>query len=424
MKHVIVGTGPAGVVAADMLRKLDPQCEITLIGDEPEPPYSRMAIPYYLAGKINESGTYLRKQPDYFNQRRIEIRHDRVDSVAPSMHRLKLQSGGELGYDKLLLATGSTPLSPPVEGVHHERVVHCWTLDDARRIARFTQSGSRVVLIGAGFIGCIILEALAKRGARLTVVEMGERMVPRMMDGKAGGLLKAWCEKQGITVLTGTPITGIETSKPSGDALLGVLCDGRSPLPADLVVLATGVKANVDFLDGSGIQVDQGIVVDRHLRTSAEDIYAAGDVAQGLDFSTSDWQVQAIQPTAADHALIAARNMAGRAARHKGNLNMNVLDTLGLISSSFGLWQGVEGGDSATLYDRGRYRYINLQFQEDVLVGATCVGHTDHIGVLRGLIQSGVHLNGWKSKLTQDPTRIMEAYLASVEPIGFNAGLL
>ncbi len=424
MKHVIVGTGPAGVIAADTLRKLDPQCVITLIGDEPEPPYSRMAIPYYLAGKINESGTYLRKQPDYFNQRRIEIRHDRVDSVAPSMHRLKLQSGGELGYDKLLLATGSTPLSPPVEGVHHERVVHCWTLDDARRIARFTQSGSRVVLIGAGFIGCIILEALAKRGAHLMVVEMGERMVPRMMDDKAGGLLKVWCEKQGITVLTGTPITGIDTSKPAGDAPLGVLCDGRSPLPADLVVLATGVKANVDFLDGSGILVDQGIVVDRHLRTSAEDIYAAGDVAQGLDFSTGDWQVQAIQPTAADHALIAARNMAGRAARHKGNLNMNVLDTLGLISSSFGLWQGVEGGDSATLYDQDRYRYINLQFQEDKLVGATCVGHTDHIGVLRGLIQTGVHLNGWKSKLTQDPTRIMEAYLASVEPIGFNAGLL
>lgn len=424
MKHVIVGTGPAGVVAADTLRKLDPRCEITLIGDEPEPPYSRMAIPYYLTGKIHEAGTYLRKQQDYFGRHRIEVRHDRVEAVMPSQHRLKLQSGGKLGYDKLLLATGSKPLSPPVEGVNHERVVHCWTLDDARRIARFAQSGKRVVLIGAGFIGCIILEALVKRGAHLTVVEMGERMVPRMMDGKAGGLLKGWCEKQRITVLTGTPITGIETSPPAGSAPLGVLCEGHATLPADLVVLATGVKANVDFLAGSGIQVDQGIVVDRHMRTSAEDVFAAGDAAQGLDFSTGNWQVQAIQPTAADHALIAARNMAGRTARHKGNLNMNVLDTLGLISSSFGLWQGVEGGDSTTLYDPDRYRYINLQFQEDVLVGATCVGHTDQIGVLRGLIQTSIHLNGWKSKLMQDPTRFMEAYLASVEPVGFNARLL
>ncbi len=424
MKHVIVGTGPAGVVAADTLRKLDPQCEITLIGSEPEPPYSRMAIPYYLTGKIDESGTYLRKQQDYFGQRRIDVRHDRVEAVMPSTHCLKLQNGGELSYDKLLLATGSRPLSPPVTGVDHERVVHCWTLDDARRIAQFAQSGNRIVLIGAGFIGCIILEALAKRGTHLTVVEMGERMVPRMMDGKAGGLLKEWCEKQGISVLTGTRITGIETSLHAAATPLSVLCDGRPALPADLVVLATGVKANADFLSGSGIKVDQGIVVDRHMRVSIEDIYAAGDVAQGLDFSTGDWQVQAIQPTAADHGLIAARNMAGHKARHQGNLNMNVLDTLGLISSAFGLWQGVEGGDSAVLYDRGRYRYINLQFQEDVLVGATCVGHTRHIGVLRGLIQTGVHLNGWKTKLMRDPTRFMEAYLASVEPLGFNARLL
>ncbi len=424
MKHVIVGTGPAGVVAADTLRKLDPQCEITLIGGEPEPPYSRMAIPYYLTGKIDESGTYLRKQQDYFSQRRIDVRHDRVEAVMPSTHCLKLQSGGELSYDKLLLATGSRPLSPPLEGVDHGRVVHCWTLDDARRIARFAQSGKRIVLIGAGFIGCIILEALAKRGTHVTVVEMGERMVPRMMDGKAGGLLKDWCEKQGITVMTGTRITGIETSHHAGMPPLSVLCDGRPALPADLVVLATGVKANVDFLSGSTIKVDQGIVVDRHMRTSVEDIYAAGDAAQGLDFSTGDWQVQAIQPTAADHGLIAARNMAGHKARHKGNLNMNVLDTLGLISSAFGLWQGVAGGDSTMLYDRGRYRYINLQFQEDVLVGATCIGHAEHIGVLRGLIQTGVHLNGWKTKLMQDPTRFMEAYLASVEPVGFNARLL
>lgn len=422
MKHVIIGTGPAGVVAAETLRKIDPNSDIVLIGDEPEPPYSRMAIPYFLTGKIAEQGTYLRKTANHYQNLAITLCHDRVTRVDTDSRRLTMAGGGEQFYDKLLIATGSRPLSPPVAGIDHPRVVHCWTLEDARQIERYAVEGKRVVLIGAGFIGCIILEALVKRGTQLTVIEMGNRMVPRMMDDQAGGLLKTWCERQGVTVLTETRITGIDGGADVG--VLHVECEGGQAIPADLVVLATGVTANVDFLDGSGIDIEHGIKVDRHMESSAPDVYAAGDVAQGLDFSTGTWQVQAIQPTAADHALIAARNMAGRKAHHRGSLNMNVLDTLGLISSSFGQWQGIDGGESTTLYDPDRFRYLNLQFQEDRLIGATSVGHTQHIGVLRGLIQTGLPLQDWKGKLMADPTRIMEAYLGTVEPLGMNAGLL
>ena len=151
-------------------------------------------------------------------------------------------------------------------------------------------------------------------------------------------------------------------------------------------------------------------------------MYAAGDVAQGRDFSTGEFSVQAIQPTAADHGRIAATNMAnGNVLQHPGSVNMNVLDTLGLISSSFGLWMGVDGGETATLTDKGNYRYLNLRFDGDVLVGASSLGMTQHVGVLRGLIQSRTALGKWKDKLLEDPTRVMEAYLANTQTIGANA---
>jgi NADPH-dependent 2,4-dienoyl-CoA reductase/sulfur reductase-like enzyme len=188
MHHAIIGAGPAGIVAAETLRKLDREAKITVIGDEPEPPYSRMALPYYLIDKIDERGTYLRKDGDHFQNYHTGIRQDRVTGVEPDRKRVILQSGGNLNYDKLLIATGSRPVSPPVEGIDSPGVYTCWTLEDARQIIKLAQPGAKVVLMGAGFIGCIILEALATRGVDLTVVERENRMVPRMMNEKTGNL--------------------------------------------------------------------------------------------------------------------------------------------------------------------------------------------------------------------------------------------
>lgn len=416
MEHVIVGAGPAGVVAAERLRKLDPQADIRLLTAEPEPPYSRMAIPYYLVDQIPESGTWLRKQQDHFERLRIEVLQATVTGLEPEQHRLSLADGQSLGYDRLLLATGSSPLIPPLPGVDREGVHTCWTLADARAILQRARRGARVVLIGAGFIGSIILEALVKRGTHLTVVEQGNRMVPRMMDADAGDLIRRWCEGHGVAVRTGASVTGIDDGP--GDHPLAVTLENGEALPADLIIISAGVRSNTGFLDGSGLDIDQGILVDHHLRTSQEDIYAAGDVAQGPDFSTGGWSVHAVQPTSVDHGQVAASNMAGRDRRYHGSLVMNVLDTLGLISTSFGQWEGADGGDSATLLDREQYRYLRLQFQDDVIIGANSLGLTEHVGVLRGLIEGQVRLGPWKRRLQADPTRLMEAYLGRTQAIG------
>ena len=142
-------------------------------------------------------------------------------------------------------------------------------------------------------------------------------------------------------------------------------------------------------------------------------------MAQGIDFSTGNFEVQAIQPTASDHGRIAALNMCGNATEHHGTLNMNILDTVGLISCSFGLWMGVDGGEQAELYNPDEYQYINLQFDGECLVGASTVGKTQHIGVLRGLIESRIKLGPWKDRLLKDPTCIMEAYVGSTQELGY-----
>lgn len=415
MRYVIIGAGPAGVVAAETLRGQDSGGEIFLIGDEPEPAYSRMAIPYLLAGRIEESGTYLRHDPNHFQGLDIRRLHERVKRVDTGSNRVILEQSGAVEYDRLLLASGSRAVSPPIEGLDQTGIHHCWTLEDARNIAEHAVAGARVVLMGAGFIGCIIMESLVRRGVELTVVEMGDRMVPRMMDQVAGNLIKQWCIGKGVDVRTSTRVLSVEKDSAEGTKFL-LQCEGAAdPLQADLIVVATGVVPAIEYLEGSGIETSTGVLVDAQLQTSVAGVYAAGDLCEGFDWSTGERAVNAIQPAAVETGRVAALNMSGTETPYKGGLGMNVLDTLGLVSTSYGLWMGVEDGSSASLLDQEGFRYINLQFQDDHLVGAITLGMTERVGVLRGLIQSKVRLGLWKQRLLDDPTRIMEAYLGSTQ---------
>ncbi|MGI9414069.1 MAG: NAD(P)/FAD-dependent oxidoreductase [Hyphomicrobiales bacterium] len=411
MDYVVVGAGPAGVIAAETLRRVDPAGTVKLIGDEPEAPYSRMAIPYLLADEIEENGTYLRHGAGHYDTRGIEVVQARVDQIAPKAKSLTLENGASMPFDRLLIATGSRAARPPIPGMDLPGVENCWTLEDARRIAAATQQGSRVVLMGAGFIGCIVLEALAARGTELTVVEMEDRMLPRMMDHTGGNMIKRWCEGSGVTVRTSTQVSAIEQE---GDALKVSFGDG-SDMEADAVVCATGVTPNIGFLEGSGIDCEAGVLVDHNLATNKKGIYAAGDVAQGPELLTGAREIHAIQPTASEHGRVAALNMAGHATNYPGSLSMNVLNTLGLISSSFGHWMGVDGGEETEAVDEDGFQYLKLAFKDDIIVGALALGLTHHVGVIRGLIQTRVPLGHWKDRLMKDPHRVMEAYLVRTQ---------
>ncbi len=408
MNYVIIGAGPAGVVAAEHIRSLDPGGCVTMISGEGPSPYSRMAIPYFLTGKIEEQGTHLRKTDGYYDDKDITVIDDTVTSVDTGGSTVTLSSGDTVSYDKLLVASGATPVRPPVPGLDRDGVHHCWTLDDAHNIVKHASRGSDVVLMGAGFIGCIILESLLERGVNLTVVEAEDRMVPRMMNRVGGTMIKDWCVSKGVNVLTSTRATSVDENAGK----LSVTVDSGGVIPADLVVVATGVKSNTSFLEGTDVRMEDGILIDDHFRSNVENIYAAGDCAKGREFNAEGWAVHAIQPTATEHGRIAAINMTGdSASSYQGSLSMNVLDTAGLITASFGQWEGV-GGDGVEAVDKDSFRYMRLEFDgDDCLVGALSLGRTDQIGCVRGLIQARKPLGKWKSRLLDDPNRIAEAYV-------------
>ena len=457
MRHIILGAGPAGVIAAETLRKIAPYDSVSIVGDEPEPPYSRMAIPYLLAGGVGESGTHLRHGANHYGNLGIAVQRGRATAIDAKAKTVTLDNGAVLGFDTLLVATGSSPGKPPIRGIDDPHVQTCWTMADARAIMKLAKPGARVVQMGAGFIGCIIMEALAARGVKLSVVEMGDRMVPRMMGPTAGSMIKEWCEKKGVRVFTGAKVDSIESSAtahahahsraaaPTSPSLIGRLAaaiglgpkpaagsgNGRAhthsdvalrvklssgqTLDADLVINATGVRPNIGWLNGSGVKCATGVLTDERMRSNIAGIYAAGDCAEAFDVATGTTVISAIQPNAADQAYVAAMNMAGRDTTLKCVTQINVLDTLGLVSTSFGQWQGVPGGQQVELTDRAAGRHLSLQFFGDRMVGCNSIGWMEHVGVMRGLVEGQVRLGEWKDKLVHDPTLLMEAYLARAQ---------
>jgi NAD(P)H-nitrite reductase large subunit len=240
--------------------------------------------------------------------------------------------------------------------------------------------------------------------------------VPRMMGPTAGGMIRDWCEAKGVEVFTGTRVEGIDPGMP----LTVRLSNGKTML-ADLVISAAGVRPAIGYLENSGITCLLGVLTDEHLQTNVPGIYAAGDCCEAFDKVSGKTIVSAIQPNAAEQARVAALNMvafargAAPAVELKGVTQINVLDTLGLISASFGDWQGRPGGEHVELTDKAAGRHLSLQFKDDVLVGCNSVGWTEHVGVMRGLVEGQVKLGAWKETLKADPTKLMEAYLASAQ---------
>jgi NAD(P)H-nitrite reductase large subunit len=377
-----------------------------------------MAIPYLLVGHIAEQGTFLRKSSTHYEDLKINRVIAGVKSVQSATKKILLTDGKQLQYDKLLIATGSTPARPPIAGIDLPNIHSCWTLQDARHIMEKVKPGSRVLQMGAGFIGCIIMEALANRigksSGKLSVVEMGDRMVPRMMGPAAGGMIKRWCEAQGVAVHTGARV---ESISQNGAALIAKLSNGQS-IEADVIISATGVNPTIGFLNDSGIDCKTGVLANDRMQTNQPDVYAAGDCAEAFDHMTGTHLVSAIQPNAADQARVAALNMAGQESRLRQVTQINVLDTLGLISTSFGIWQGVDqsqGGEQIELKDDAAYKLLSMQFQGDVMVGCNSIGWTDHVGALRGLVEGKISLGDWKAKLQKDPTQLMAAYIATAQ---------
>jgi NAD(P)H-nitrite reductase large subunit len=413
MRHVIIGGGPAGIHALDTIRKLDANAAITLVSDEPA--YARMALPYFLTRDIPEEHLLLGDER-FFQEMRVEtLLGRRATRIDPQQRVLSLDDGSSVSFDTLLIATGSSATRPAIPGVNGARITTLWTLQDSREALKRARAGAKVVFIGAGFIGFIVLNALYRIGCQLAVIEIKEQILPRMLDRTAAGLTERWLRDKGIATYTGTTVTEIG-DLPDGRKAVR-LSDGRS-LTADLVVIATGIRPNTDCVQGAGIIVNDGVIVNERMQTNLPFIYAGGDVAQGPDLSTGRPAIHAIQPTCVDHGRVAGANMAGRTVPYPGSLLINVLDVAGLHCSSFGLWQD-DGREATILENPHRPIYRKLVWEGDRIVGSIFIGPVEDtamlndIGMVKGLIQTKATFGAWKDHLKKYPLDIRRPYVAS-----------
>lgn len=412
-RHVIVGAGTAGWNAITTIREIDHGgSEIVLVSAER--PYSRMVLPYYLGRSITESHVFT-ANPSRLGQLGVTSHIGRrAASLDTNARKLTLDNNTSIEYDDLLIATGSSPVRAPVPGSDGTAVHSFWTLDQAREVLKGITTGSHVVMVGAGFIAFTILNSVLSLGAKLTIVEIAPQILPRMIDRTGAELVEGWLKRHGVEVRTGAHLQTIEDA----DGRKRLRFQESEALLADLVIMATGIRTNLEWLAGSGVRVNRGVVVDDHLRSNIPNIYAAGDVAEGRDFVTQEPAVHAIEPTAMEHGRIVGANMAGRALAYRGSLLMNIVDVLHLDIASFGAWEsGTAETFSGLKPERPAYR--KLLWREDRLIGAIVLGissdiwTTNDVGMLKGLVQSGTRLGTWKEHLRRNPFDIKKAFLAS-----------
>lgn len=415
MQHLIVGGGPVGTNAIEAIREFDPAAEITLVCDEPA--HSRMALPYWLSGQIPREQTHTADDA-FFQRMKVTARiGSRVQSVHPAGKTVTLADGTQLKYDRLLIGTGASPRSLAIPGSDLAGVQNLWSLAHTQSLLDAAQRKPkpRIVMIGAGFIGFIMLNAMHKRGWQLTVVERESQVLPRMLDAGAADLAQAWLGAKGIALHCGASVRSITAA---ADGSRGVELDNGRQLLADVVIVAVGIQPNVDFLQGSGVQIDRGILVNDRMQTNVSEIYAGGDVAQGPALYSDGRQIHPIHPTAVDHGRIAGANMAGRDVRYRGSLSMNILDVCGLQTASLGSWEDGQT-EAMTISSPAGHVYRKLLWRGEQLVGAIFVGRANDMGMLtdlgmvKGILQTETPLGAWKDFLAENPFDIRRAYIAS-----------
>jgi NAD(P)H-nitrite reductase large subunit len=412
MRHLIIGGGTAGMNAIRTIREEEAErSEITLVSSEK--PYSRMVLPYYLDRSIAESHVFTATAAvlaEWAVKSQLGRRAVKLDTTAKTC---TLDDGSTVEYDDCLVATGSSPVKAPVPGADLPGVHSFWTLDQCRSLIADIRPGSHVVMVGAGFIAFTILNSILALGARLTIVEIAPKILPRMVDATGADLVTSWLERHGVTVRAGARLAKIEDAKGKKRLTFAKGAD----IVCDVVIMATGIRTNLEWLKGSGVRINQAIVVDDHLRSSVPTVYGAGDVAEGPDRGSGAAVVHAIEPTAQEHGRVAGANMAGKDVRYRGSVLMNIVEVCHLDVASFGAWDDSRA-EIITGLRADRPAYRKLLWNGDRLIGAIILGPssdiwtTNDVGMLKGLVQSQVPLGRFKEYLRTNPFDIKSAYIA------------
>ena len=384
MRHVIIGNGVAGITAAAELADREAG-EIEVYAAEPYPYYFRPQLPRFLGGEISQD-RLIARPPSWYEERGIVVHLDApVARLEPDQKRIVLEDGSEVAYDRLLLAIGGLPFVPPIEGSDKEGVFTLRTLEDALAIKAYAPRCERAVVIGGGLLGLESARGLQGLGLPVTALEFFPRLLPRQLDEEGAAVFRTMVEDLDIGVAVGA-----NTQEILGDGTVEgvVLQDGRE-FPAQLVLVATGMRCNAGLAAEAGLEVERGVVVDDHLRTSAPDVYAAGDVTS---FKGRSW---GIIPQAREQAVVAAANMAGADLVYQEIVPSTTLRIAGIHLTSCGKEPSAEEADW-TVYrqaDPAAGAYKKLALEDDVAVQAIVIGDRALARRLEALVTQGAKVS-------------------------------
>ncbi len=357
--YVIIGTGVAGVAAAETIRSLDPAGEIILIGDEPDAFYSRPGVAYVLTGEVPEKQILL-YGPSDFHRLNIQWIHDVATAIDPDQQIVHLKQHAPLRFDRLLLATGSVAAPSPAPGAHYEGVVKLDTLEDTRRILRLCRKAKAAVVVGGGITALELVEGLRARGLETHYFLRRNRYWRNVLDEAESRIVEHRLQEDGVHLHYNTELEAILGGKKglfrSREAVVGVRTkDGRT-IPCDLVAIAIGVRPRKELAEAAGLDTDRGILVNEYLQTSHPNIFAAGDVAQVFDPFSGRAVLDTLWNSARNQGIAAGKNMAGQPTAYVKQVPFNVTRLGGLTTTIIGTvgrgldedLLGIARGDSET----------------------------------------------------------------------------
>ena len=401
-KYLIIGNSAGGVGAAEAIREVDKVGTITIVSDEPYPAYSRPMISEYLAERCPLQRMLFRP-PGFYEENNIEATlGQKVVELNIDKHAIRLEDGRTITWEKLLLATGSSPILPEIAGIDLKGVFTFTTLDDAKAIDQFLNHYHRkvrAIVIGGGLIGVAATEALVKRGVEVTIVEMKERILNTILDEDASALVETRLKQSGVEIITGNTVSKVNSYLP-GEAT-GVTMDDGRPIPCDMIIVAIGVQPRTELVSDTGIEINRGIIVNRHMATASPDVYTCGDVAEAYDFIYDENRLTPIWPNAYIGGRVAGFNMAGIPTEYQGGTAMNSMKYFGVNIVSAGIVAPLDDSYEV-ISQKNDNVYRKVVLKDGLILGLIFSGDIEKSGIIYNIMKDKINVEDFKQVLVAD----------------------
>ena len=393
-KYVIVGNSAAAVGCVSGIRSVDKEGSITIISDEPYFTYSRPLISYWLKGKVTDDKMYYRDSNFYEVNNCSTILGKKVIKIDAEKKKIILEDNSEVAYDKLLVATGSAPFVPPVEGLADAKNAFTFlTWDSAKAVKEVVKKDSKVVIMGAGLIGLKAAEGLHEVCEDITVVDLADRILPSILDNKGAAFVQKHIEKEGIKFMLNDAASSVKDGV--------VYLKSGSELPYDVLIVAVGVRPNTNLVKDAGGNVNRGIVTDNKQETSIKDVYSAGDCTESYDICTSQNKILALLPNAYMQGEIAGINMAGGDKVFDTAMPMNAIGFFGLHMITAGAMEG----ECLESIDENNYK--KMVFSDGLLKGYILIGEISRAGIYTSIIREKTPLCEINSDLLKTSPQLL-----------------